>query len=355
MARIGFRKAFTLIELLVVVAIIALLISILLPALSSAREQGKRAYCLANLRSIAQGSAAYSTEEYREHAIPIHQQMVSTHIADGLVNDANYWPIRTAMPYGYGGRTPQVQCPGVSTGPAWTDDYGRWAGKTRPLNRYVYNSTEISDYKKMPMYRCPSDVGLPASPFVIEYPTQARDIPCYDMMGNSYRINGGGMFLANDYSAVSIGPLGHRASTLKNTARQVAFMEPLFYSMTFEAIYQGIPDNLLLRGWHKKVMTGNVGYVDGSGRATRVHNLEPWLDATLRGMACDPSITSSNASNWLRRGKTWQMECYPTPAAILPKYRDNGTPSSTDDMIYRVFATINNPGWPFVAMQNNTQ
>ncbi len=63
------RPAFTLIELLVVVAIIALLISILLPTLSAARAQGRSSKCLATLRALGQGLTIY-TNEYRDVLVP---------------------------------------------------------------------------------------------------------------------------------------------------------------------------------------------------------------------------------------------------------------------------------------------
>ncbi len=64
--RPGLRPiAFTLIELLVVVAIIALLISILLPSLSSARKQAKVTKCAAQLHDIGVSLMSYNTETRR--------------------------------------------------------------------------------------------------------------------------------------------------------------------------------------------------------------------------------------------------------------------------------------------------
>ena len=61
----GFRcrpKGFTLIELLVVVAIIALLISILLPSLARARESAKRTVCASNLKGIVSAIKMYTQD-----------------------------------------------------------------------------------------------------------------------------------------------------------------------------------------------------------------------------------------------------------------------------------------------------
>ena len=64
------KAGFTLIELLVVIAIIALLMGILMPALSRVREAAKRAVCSSQVKQIGVGTAAYASDN--ESHLPVY-------------------------------------------------------------------------------------------------------------------------------------------------------------------------------------------------------------------------------------------------------------------------------------------
>ena len=80
------RKGFTLIELLVVIAIISLLLSILVPALQTAKEAARSALCMSNLRHIGILLTTYSAEQ-SGRLLPYYNQPM----ADS--GQAAQWPL----------------------------------------------------------------------------------------------------------------------------------------------------------------------------------------------------------------------------------------------------------------------
>jgi len=63
------RRGFTLIELLVVIAIISILASILFPVFARAREKGRQAACISNVRQLALAMSMYA-QDYDEIITP---------------------------------------------------------------------------------------------------------------------------------------------------------------------------------------------------------------------------------------------------------------------------------------------
>ena len=143
------RKFFTLIELLVVIAILAILASMLLPALTRSRVAAQRTKCLSNLKQLGQAMALY-TADYEEQ-IPMNPSFLNEHaIHDHKVFT---WPTQL-WPYMSG--LGVTICPGSQEDPnldgvlkplpSKIDNTTKWY-TTSYLFRYIIKSTNNGNVK----------------------------------------------------------------------------------------------------------------------------------------------------------------------------------------------------------------
>lgn len=132
-ARLYRQTGFTLVELLVVIGIIAVLIGILLPALSKAREQGNRAKCMANLKQMATAAMNYAANN--RGAFPYHvawndpatswNDVAVANPLNGITNNQSYHPNWLACIYPYMAKQARsMQCPS-------SPEYAEIADKTQ--------------------------------------------------------------------------------------------------------------------------------------------------------------------------------------------------------------------------------
>src|SRR5215211_5016561 len=118
-------KAFTLVELLVVIGIIAVLISILLPALTRARRSAYTLQCSSNMRQLATAMLMYIQDN------------------KGRFPAAEFFPIQNAYPYGWGWANELV-----------AQNYIKAPG----LSVYKFPGDTVKKFNRSNVFRCPEGI-----------------------------------------------------------------------------------------------------------------------------------------------------------------------------------------------------
>lgn len=138
------KKAFTLVELLVVIAIIAGLAALLFPAMSGARERGRRTTCINNIRQIGMAMSMYRTDS--------NEKFPASNSMNKLYDSAD--PTK-----GYVDNLAVFVCPSSGNGTPTTPDNGDYT-YTTPATNNPTSDTEILKDKATTYHKNGINVGL---------------------------------------------------------------------------------------------------------------------------------------------------------------------------------------------------
>ena len=251
------RGGFTLIELLVVISIIAVLISILLPALGAAKETANVSACLNNLRNISGAAQYYMDDQDGRANLPWH-----------LGFDYAGLSASVASEFIYGGFQTSIQHPDYGNG-----DWYVYPTEIRPFSPYLAQGS--AGRQPVKTYICPSDksnttplVGSVTPPIVVDA------FSSWQVNGNSFPINWywneDPQFGVN-YSLPAMSDAGAKMLHEKvggTASRFIIFMENTMNSYMLNARprsghFGASPLQTLGIGWHRKFSKYSMAFLDG--------------------------------------------------------------------------------------------
>ncbi len=299
------KRGFTLIELLVVISIIALLISILLPSLTAARQEGIRLKCVANLRTVNAYGQNNAISDPRGIAHPMAKS--------GEI----YW--RGLGAWDFGGS--DGLCGEMRSDFVPLD--ASLGSLMRPFNAAVAGAN-FDPRMAFKEYVCPGDTGYAAVPnyrpqWVSAAPCTVDELdegvmsPVWQGWGTSFQ----GDFLwyggPNEYgspTARRIGSFMRPLSTVVNGSETLLFYEGRFaqaFLSTREIIDAGNGGVAIdVAGWHGKMCEFNASMLDGHVEKVKLRSRGDQVDLLLN---FDPQKYPYRSG--MARGNGWRYDAFP--------------------------------------------
>ncbi|MFQ5425407.1 MAG: prepilin-type N-terminal cleavage/methylation domain-containing protein [Phycisphaerae bacterium] len=315
MDRTVFQRAFSLIELLLVISVLSLLVGLLAPALASARRESRRVRCLANLRSLAAGSAAYSADDPRDLLLPVHPTADRNTLYDDGFFD-------------FGGASGAADLWDGRVGP--NSDR---AAATRPLNRVLGLSGGTSSFA--PLFHCPSDAGHNAPADYskgdgIVWDDSFRRRSVFASVGTSYwgnalkgRLGAADEDPGEDPSVPwqSFSVFLRPSTRIPSTSETVLYMEmPALFDVSFMPGAHGVRFfSYGLAGWHSGGPRFNFAFCDGRAETAAI----PY------GWMADVSRAVSPADYEARKNGV-RFDCFPDAPIVDPPVGADAKPDAGD-------------------------
>ncbi len=291
------RSAFTLIELLIVIAIIAILIGLLMPALGAATMHAKITQCVTNLRQIAQVTAVYLDDNKDVYPSGTLDNVATT---NAQWNTSSPNTTRSVHLFNLVG---QVGTQPASAPAVWITSMGT-SKRNRLLNPYIDGNRSTGDTGNEFVAQCPLDGGF----------NDGQNPKSFNFAGSSY-------MYPNRTSADVTGRVwkgrdgvwaveGHRDKDIFSHSNKVLLGDtPLAYtgtnnansnSGTFTYTRTATATN---NQWHGKHTILNVGIGFTDGHAENMPRKEPGSPSGDAEYNAVTTITRVKAEEWARTTK----------------------------------------------------
>lgn len=274
-------KAFTLVEILVVIGIVALLIGILVPTVSKARESSRTAACLMNLKQLTAAAYTYAVDHHN-FIIPVGNSKVggSSYWWCNILVDGKYVPA-PADPNSDPSANPPPQMRGAFFCPSGNQDFAELTSDD------TIPSSRIDERGAAAVRRFSSVTGISVD---IWYGINGEDAADPTSAAPANSTTKGTPCRRIQTAGTLANPLGTRMTTMdmiKKSSEMVLFFDGVLYNHT-------VNNGNRINARHGRQTQTNIGFFDGHAETFLTKDLPGGMPGTTSAADTKTAFSLSN-------------------------------------------------------------